>query len=412
MVNGISNYNYNTYPAFYRATAGAVIINQNEIQNLIKFAQGQPITTVEEPSIAQAALGTLPFAGIIGGFQGIMAVKNNGLSGKELETYNAAKKAGTAPSMTLSEKFAATFNNLKQQYPYTRGEALKAGSDFVKKEYGDFFKSKTVANETRLPFGLGKAMDKIPGYARLRETGFGKAMGRSGAGFMAVIDGAIKTFTEVIPTFQKLGFSAGMTQIAKSSTEVGLGAIGWLAGDAAGMAIGAAIGTAICPGVGTAIGGFLGRFVIGAVGGATASKLSKVITGKSELEKAQDKQNEQLAKTIEQDANAKLNLAQQTLAQANEILAQDPQNQDALIAKNTAEKIISEQQAQQEVIEQEIETPTQEEMKSNSIQSFKGFSGIPPVPGFNGYSYDMDQFRAALSDTTTYMNGKAINPFI
>lgn len=407
MMNSVSGYNYNPYPAAYRAASGAVVLNKNEIQNLIKFTNGEPIATVQEPGVLETAVGVLPFAGIMGGFQGIGALKNNGLSGQELENFKAARKAGTAKGWNFSE----TIKNVKKQYPYTRGQAVNAGRDFLNREYGDFFKSRTTPNEARLPFGMGKLMDKIPGYARLRETGFGKAMGRSGAGFMAVMDGTIKTFTDVVPAFQQLGFKSGMKQIAKTGTEVGVGAVGWLAGDALGMSVGAAIGTAICPGVGTAIGGFLGRFIGGAIGGAVAAKTAKAITGKSEIELAKENAIKETTAQIQNDENSKIALAQKSLEEANKILAQDPNNQDAIIAKGTATKILNEYKAREQ--EQQA-TQEQQTTQSNSNVGYSAipFRGIPIVPGFNGYNYDMNQYKNARLFSSAFNNANAYNPFV
>lgn len=408
MMNSVSGYNYNPYPAAYRAASGAVVLNKNEIQNLIKFTNGEPIATVQEPGVVETAVGVLPFAGIMGGFQGIGALKNNGLSGQELENFKAARKAGTAKGWNFSE----TIKNVKKQYPYTRGQAVNAGRDFLNREYGDFFKSRTTPNEARLPFGMGKLMDKIPGYARLRETGFGKAMGRSGAGFMAVMDGTIKTFTDVVPAFQQLGFKSGMKQIAKTGTEVGVGAVGWLAGDALGMSVGAAIGTAICPGVGTAIGGFLGRFIGGAIGGAVAAKTAKAITGKSEIELAKESAIKETTVQVENDPATKLVLAQEALKQAESILAEDPKNEEALIAKATAEKIILDAQAAQQVqTAQTTQNVEQQINKNNSNISTGVFNGVPVVPGFNGYNYDMNQYKQAAG-SASLLNANSANPFI
>lgn len=404
----ISGYNYSPYTGFYRAATGALVLN--DVENLIKFTNGEPIVDYEnvEPTILESAVGTLPFAGIMGGFQGIGALKNNGLSGQELENFKTARKAGTAKGWNFSE----TIKNVKKQYPYTRGQAVNAGRDFLNREYGDFFKSRTTPNEARLPFGMGKLMDKIPGYARLRETGFGKAMGRSGAGFMAVMDGTIKTFTDVVPAFQQLGFKSGMKQIAKTGTEVGVGAVGWLAGDALGMSVGAAIGTAICPGVGTAIGGFLGRFIGGAIGGAVAAKTAKAITGKSEIELAKENAIKETTAQVENDPATKLVLAQEALKQAESILAEDPKNEEALIAKATAEKIILDAQAAQQVqTAQTTQNVEQQINKNNSNIATGVFNGVPVVPGFNGYNYDMNQYKQAAG-SASLLNANSANPFI
>ena len=104
----------------------------------------------------------------------------------------------------------------------------------------------------------------------------------------------------------------------KSAVKVTASAAGWIGGDAIGKGIGAAIGTAICPGIGTAIGTFVGGFVIGMIGSAVAGKAAKAITGKSELEKANDNQIAQVSQQIEADPQNKAALAQQTLKQAEE----------------------------------------------------------------------------------------------
>ena len=203
-----------------------------------------------------------------------------------------------------------------------------------------------------------------------------------------------------------------MKQIAKTGTEVGVGAVGWLAGDALGMSVGAAIGTAICPGVGTAIGGFLGRFIGGAIGGAVAAKTAKAITGKSEIELAKEKALKETTAQVENDPATKLVLAQEALKQAESILAEDPKNEEALIAKATAEKIILDAQAAQQVqTAQTTQNVEQQINKNNSNISTGVFNGVPVVPGFNGYNYDMNQYKQAAG-SASLLNANSANPFI
>ena len=250
-------------------------------------------------------------------------------------------------------------------------------------------------------------------------------MGKSGAGWMAVIDGAMETFTNVVPTFQQLGAGAGFKQLGKSAVKVAAGAGGWLAGDAIGKGIGAAIGTAICPGIGTAIGTFIGGFIGGMVGSAAAGKVAKAVTGKSELEKAQDKQISEISQQAGADEATKIALAQQTLQQANSILAQDAKNKDAQMAKASAEKVLSESSTVQqtpETIGQQVAMP---QMQGNiATPQTMTFPGVPVVPGFNGFGYDMNIYSQAMSQAkvnpmaynatayTTQQYTMAQNPFI
>lgn len=398
MVNGVSGYS-NGAANLYRVAGATYIQSKNDVENLIKFNSGLPVELTPEPTIAQTVSGTIPFMAIFGGAQGLSAVKSNRWSLKN--TINAVNSASQFTSRT---------------------QALAAGKAAIVKEYGDFFKKTVTPNAHRMPY-VHKLLDKIPGYTKLRSTGFGKVMGHSNAGFMAVLNGITETFTQVAPAF-KIGTAEGFKQIGKSTVKVVAGAGGWLAGDALGKGIGAAIGTAICPGIGTAIGTWVGGFLGGMVGSAIAGKAANAITGKTEVEKYQEKQIAQAAQQVEADPNTKIALAQQSLQQAEQILAQDPSNKDALKAKASAQAILAETGAQTQVETQA--TNSNEQAVANQQQTsqmqpsfgnavFNQF-GIPVVPGFNGYSYDMNILNQAMSSATApnyNMNfGQMTNPFM
>lgn len=395
MVNSVSGYNQNA--AFYRAAAGNAILHQNDVENMIKFVNGQPLTATTDPTIGEAVKGTMPFLAMFGGFEGLSQLKNNGLIGIEREKFQVKKRDKITNGWNIKE----TIRNINKRYPYTqRNEAIKAGMDRVKQEYGNFFQ-KNISLPATKRSKVGKILSKIPGYDKLRTTGFGQAMGKSGAGWMAVIDGGVETLTQVVPTFKQLGAGAGFKQIAKSGTKVVAGAAGWLAGDALGKGIGAAIGTAICPGIGTAIGGFIGGFLGGIVGSAVVGKAAKAITGPNELEKAQKEQMAQATAKIENDPQSKVALAQQAYQQAEEILAQDPKNKDALAAKAAAEKVIAESQITTETANAQVNS-------QQNIQYPQFNTAIPSVPGFNGMGYDMNQYQQFVSNMNNISN---TNPF-
>lgn len=392
MVNGVSGYGNNSY-GIYRAAAGVAVNHGNDVENMIKFVNGQPITQSPDPTIMESAVGTLPFLAIFGGIQGGAAIKKHNWSLKN----------------TIAEV------NRTSAYT-TKSQALQAGKETIAKEYGSIFK-KSVAVSTERGF-IGRILDKIPGYTKLRATGFGQAMGKSGAGWMAVIEGGMELATNVIPTFQTLGAGAGFKQLGKSAVKVAAGAAGWVAGDAIGKGVGAAIGTAICPGIGTAIGTFVGGFLGGIIGSAVTGKVAKAITGKSELEKANDQQIAQVSQQVEADAQSKTALAQQTLQQAEEILAQDPQNKEALAAKTSAENVLAQATTQEQAVaqapqmQQMTQMPTMQQMPM--MPSFQGaMQGIPVVPGFNGIGCDMNIYNQAMS-TASMMNTtyNQTNPFM
>lgn len=165
----------------------------------------------------------------------------------------------------------------------------------------------------RAASAAGSAIKNTKVYEKFATTGigskiiekagkFGKLAKGSGAGFMAVIEGGLELFTEVIPAFKNGGAKSGIKQTGKSAVKVGASVGGWVAGAAAGAKIGAVIGS-VFPGAGTVIGGVLG-FAGGLLGSALFSGVAKKITGKSENEKLQEQQLEQQAALIASDTQA------------------------------------------------------------------------------------------------------------
>ncbi len=126
-------------------------------------------------------------------------------------------------------------------------------------------------------------------------NGTKNALRTGGAGTMAVIEGAIEGFTEVLPAFIEGGRKEGIKQTAKSTVTVGGSVVGWCVGAKAGGTAGAAIGSLICPGIGTAIGTFIGSIVGGATAAWAGRKAAKAITGKSYSEKKAEQQQAQQA---------------------------------------------------------------------------------------------------------------------
>lgn len=161
-----------------------------------------------------------------------------------------------------------------------------------------------------------------------------------GNGIFAAITGGIALFTQVIPAFG-LGADKGMAQLGKSTVKTAASVGGW----AAGAAVGAAIGSVI-PGAGTLVGGAIGS-IIGIIGGClgswAADKVAEGIVGKDELELAKDEQADKMTKEVQKDPQAVLQL----LAAAQERLkSDDPNSEDAKIARQSIEQLTKLAQAQ------------------------------------------------------------------
>lgn len=392
MVNSLRSYNYS--PAFGSSAkvAGATVaLHHNDVENIVKYLNNQPINPMSEPSIATQSKFTLLLLPIVGGIAGASALKNNGLIGEAAKAFEEQRKAGLVNGWNLKE----TVKNVNSRYNYSRADFLKAGKSEVANKFKDVLKKQVVVDTNR---GFwGRLIDRVPGYKALRQSGFGQLMSNKGtcAGWTAVLDGAIETLTEVVPTFQKVGAEAGFKQIAKSGTKVIAGTVGWVAGDVAGRATGAAIGTLICPGIGTAIGSFIGGFIGGALGSSIAMEGARKITGKSELQKFNEQQIKAVSEEINLNSESKVALAQDALKSAESVLANDPNNQDALIAKTSAEKILAESMSEEQtnIAEQQVQST---QMPTQNIFTMTA-QGIPVVPGFDGINYDMDIYNQCFN---------------
>lgn len=387
MANGISGYNPNY--TVYNGMKAVAAAHSNDVGNLVKFINGQPINNTQNSSLGQTVLWTAPALAVFGGIKGVpWLVKNrHNLKG--------------AADILKNEALAANGRNIPKNF----ASGLK---DYSTKLFKGLTPAEKAAIQAKPRSWFGKMLDWIPGYKKIRPTGFGQAMGRSGAGFMIAAEGLLSTFTEVVPAFQQGGAKSGIKQIAKSGTRVAANAAGWVAGEAVGSAAGAAIGTAICPGIGTAIGKFIGGFIGGALACHFAGKAATELTGKSEVELLKEKQISEQTTLIENDTTVKNQLAQESLAYANEILKIDPDNKEALAAVESANNILKETQIAQA---NPSTTPAQSSpaahtqvQQQTQIAQQPAFSGsfIPSVPGFNGTSYDMNLYEQMRNNASMF----------
>lgn len=418
MVDMINSYNQYS-PSFTSANAGlynglkgAAVANSNEVRNMAKYLTGQPIAENKETTLGQDLKMTIPMLPIFGGLQAMPWIKDSNFITKK-KGFPWINVSLSQPLQKIRDQKTAFLSNPAN----TRYNLAKNAGDVLKEKSNTLFHKLTDAEKVALQSNrgkLGKLLDIIPGYKSVRKSGFGQMMGKSGAGWMIAMDGAIKIFTEIVPTFKELGFSAGVKQLGKSLTHCVSSAVGWTAGEIAGSALGAAIGTAICPGVGTVVGKFVGGFLAGTAGMWFANKGAKAITGKSELEKSKDEQISKIEAEVQNNPDTKLVLAQNTLEQANNVLAQDPNNQEALEMKKIAEETIAlagAETSENTDADAETQVQTQPQQTGAGFGQMTGGIAIPPVPGFNGVSFDMDTYRASLATASMPSIPNNTNPY-
>ena len=118
---------------------------------------------------------------------------------------------------------------------------------------------------------------------------------------------------------------------------------------------------------------------------------------------------------IEANPQAKIDLAQQTIAEADKILAANPEDKDALAAKEAAINAIN-TTADETGATDTTQTAQQQTVQPAVAQlyqpSYQMLPGIPPVPGFNGYGYDMNVYNEAMSHAAMPSLNTTNNPYM
>lgn len=215
-----------------------------------------------------------------------------------LQNYQTAIQAGkTAEAAKYAAEMQTIIKHGKAPGWFARTFLRKTPIDAQKAEkiarVADKVGTRTAARATSVATKTAQAAEGLTKWGQVKNWTT-SALKSGGFKWMAAIEGLLEGFTNILPAFQ-ISTAAGLKQTVKSGVSVAGSATGWCLGAKAGTWGGAAIGTAICPGIGTAIGGAIGM----AVGGLSASWLGRKIagwfTGKSEVEKHKEKQQEQQA---------------------------------------------------------------------------------------------------------------------
>ena len=217
MTTGITGYNPNS--TIYNGLKAVAANHSNDVGNLVKFVQGEPMQGVPDATLGSTVLWTLPAMTVFGGVKGVPWL-----------VQNRHDLKGAAAALR-TEALAANGKNIPKNF-------ATGLTDYTTKLFKGLTPAEKAALAAKPRSWFGKMLDMIPGYKKLRPTGFGQAMGRSGAGFMIAAEGLMSTFTEVVPAFQQGGAKSGFKQIAKSGTKVAANAAGWIAGEAIGSAAG------------------------------------------------------------------------------------------------------------------------------------------------------------------------------
>ena len=92
MVSSISGYS-NSYTPLYSAVSTNAVLHQNDMENLVRFINGQPMSFDNKMTIGQEVKSTLPFMALFGGIEAYSTFRNNGYVGAEKEA-SFGKKSG------------------------------------------------------------------------------------------------------------------------------------------------------------------------------------------------------------------------------------------------------------------------------------------------------------------------------
>lgn len=161
--------------------------------------------------------------------------------------------------------------------------------------------------KTKKALGITK-VEQVKKDLSAKSTTFKKckdAFDNEAGTFMLVMEGAVETFANVIPTFKQLGFKRGMKQLGRSTVKTITSVAGWVAGSVLGSKLGDVVGSLVGNSKAGAVVGAainkVGSYVCGTITQHFARKGADKILGKSELDKAKDEQAELIAKAASED---------------------------------------------------------------------------------------------------------------
>ena len=388
MVNGISS-NTSVYAL-------------KDLVNLAKYATGVPLTDdAEKLTIGQVA----SYPAMMCAYEGYQWVKNNkgnykaafanvakhgneahqilkdsGISGV-LRVADAKEVLARIPQADYLKTMSASTQNLYSQAqklaeaaksaPKNKDLVKQASSMLAKAEAvsyaeraknatGMFAKAKNALGITKIGQASKNLAAKSPVFKKCLD-----AYNNESGNFMLIMQGAVETMTNVVPTFKQLGFKKGMKQLGRSFVKVFASVAGWVAGSAlgskAGEVIGAAIGHKKAGAVIGAIAGQIGSYACGTIGEHFANKGVDKVLGKSELEQAKENEAVQLAMAAQNSPE----VFDAIVAQAAERLAMEGEDTAESKALHAAlQNLVNQKNAAAEQNQQSARMMTREEMKA------------------------------------------------
>lgn len=343
MVSAISSSRYSA------SAINKSVVKQSDVKTLVKYVNGESLSTATDTfgSTAKSNLGT---AALFEGVPFLKLAKNTKVATGSFtneamvalgETNKAALKnvvKGEGNIFSRIANFCKTASSSNKAYAEiktTTAEAAKAAKAAARTgvELSDDV-AKAVTNTAT------KAAGEVAQTAG--KKGLKGVLKSSGAASMALINGVIELFTEVVPTFKELGAEKGFKQLGKSAANVLGDTVGFVAGQAAGVSVGTAIGTAICPGIGTAVGAVVG-FVGGMLGSWAMGKVTDKVVGESERELAANKTTEKSARKIAKDSDSLDELKESAMAKLQEeaSLNNGQLSEDSLLAYEALQNLDS-----------------------------------------------------------------------
>ena len=356
-------------------------INQNRaVNDLSKYVIGASINQQEEPS--GIVSGAAMMGGISGGIWtwqnrkdlkgGFKKLAQNAQTQKNI--VNSTKKyAPSSRFSTIRNKWAgageytskaeleALSQKLAKKPEYAKlksyiDNALKSGKNYTA-ALKDVDKLKAIENLNKYNAKVASQMAKGSTLRSIKNaTGItklskatkelaaksGKFRGllkgvKGNAGFAAISLG-IGVLCDVVPAFG-LSTEKGFKQLGKTAVKTGCEVAGWAAGSALGAKAGALIGTCIGGPIGTVVGGAIG-LIGGFVGSFLASKAADKIVGPSEVELAEKKAANQIARSAKTSPETMDELALTSYEQLVEKAKTGQLDENDLKAKEALEQLL------------------------------------------------------------------------
>lgn len=353
-------------------------------------------------------------------------LKNSGIKGF-LRNVDAQNVLSNIPVEEYTKTLSKQTQDLyKQAQNYAKGVTGSTGNakNLLKKanqklvearalDYAEAAKTGGIFNGIKNALGI-TAVNKGLNKLAVKSPTFSKCLDayRNEAGtFMLVVEGGMETAFNVVPTFKKLGAKRGFKQLGKSAITTLSSVAGWVAGSVLGSKVGSIIKAATGnTKVGALVGVFADKacsYIGGSIVQGLTSNASRKLVGKSELDKAKEKETNAIAEMAQNDEE----VLQTLLEAANQRMeAEGTETEDYKLVQEACRNLIMSQQPSQMLNREQLAQVAKSLEDNESVVAQQPQAQAQPQqtvvtnPQTSKLAQDSARAQAALKNSAVFMD--------